>query len=468
MTSGGLVQQHRSSFSFLARGIDALVIGLSLVLSAEAYGIELDDSYALTGVLAIVFFGFAAELAQLYQVFRGSHFAEETRDVFASWVVAVVATLAFAFLTKRSAVYSRVVFTAWFVVAPFAVTLWRAVARVALRRARAAGRNTKTVAVAGAGVLGTRIARYVHENPWLGMRIVGLYDDLKPPQSNPVEGVPMPILGTLDDLAARAVAGGIDIVYLALPFRAEERMREVLEKLRDSTVSAFVVPDVWAFDLLYSRVVTLGTIPTISVFDDPFQGVDGVLKRLEDIVLSTLILTVISVPMAVIGVAVRLSSPGPALFKQWCYGLDGRAIEVWKFRSMTVMEDGPTVPQARREDPRVTKLGAFLRRTSLDELPQFINVLQGHMSVVGPRPHAVAHNEQFRGQIRGYMLRHKVKPGITGWAQVNGWRGETDTLEKMEKRIEHDLWYIRNWSVFLDVRIVAMTILRGFVGRNTY
>jgi putative colanic acid biosynthesis UDP-glucose lipid carrier transferase len=245
-------------------------------------------------------------------------------------------------------------------------------------------------------------------------------------------------------------------------------LRNLLVGLSDSTASVYVVPDIFTLDLLGSRPVSLGEIHTISVFENPFYGVDGWLKRLEDIVLATLILIVIAIPMLVIAIAVKLTSPGAVIFRQRRYGLDGRDIEVWKFRSMSVSEDGPDVPQARRNDARVTRLGAFLRRTSLDELPQFINVLQGRMSVVGPRPHAVAHNEMYRTLIRGYMLRHKVKPGITGWAQVNGWRGETDTLDKMERRVEHDLWYIRNWSAFLDIRIVVLTIARGFVGRNVY
>jgi putative colanic acid biosynthesis UDP-glucose lipid carrier transferase len=219
---------------------------------------------------------------------------------------------------------------------------------------------------------------------------------------------------------------------------------------------------------MQSRWIALDGIPTVSVYETPFYGVDGSLKRIEDVVLSSLILLLIAIPMVLIAIGVKLSSPGPVLFKQTRYGLDGRRIAVWKFRSMSVTEDGAHVPQAQKNDPRVTKFGAFLRATSLDELPQFINVLRGEMSIVGPRPHAVAHNEAYRKQINGYMLRHKVKPGITGWAQINGWRGETDTLEKMEGRIEHDLWYIRSWSVLLDLKIILQTVFRGFAGRNVY
>jgi putative colanic acid biosynthesis UDP-glucose lipid carrier transferase len=196
--------------------------------------------------------------------------------------------------------------------------------------------------------------------------------------------------------------------------------------------------------------------------------VDGWLKRLEDIVVGSLILLVIAIPMLVIAICVKLTSRGPALFRQRRYGLNGEVIDVLKFRSMTVTEDGDEIKQATKDDPRVTKLGAFLRRTNLDELPQFFNVMGGSMSIVGPRPHAVAHNELYRRKVRGYMLRHKVKPGITGWAQINGWRGETDTLEKMEKRVEHDLDYIRNWSLLWDLQIILMTVFASGARRNAY
>jgi putative colanic acid biosynthesis UDP-glucose lipid carrier transferase len=199
-------------------------------------------------------------------------------------------------------------------------------------------------------------------------------------------------------------------------------------------------------------------IPVISVCDTPFKGTDGAIKRVSDIVLSTLILLLIFPVLLVIAVAVKLSSPGPIIFKQRRYGLDGQEILVYKFRSMTVTEDGNSIKQAQKNDMRITPLGAFLRRTSLDELPQFINVLQGRMSIVGPRPHAVAHNELYRTLIKGYMVRHKVKPGITGWAQVNGYRGETDTVEKMQRRIDFDLAYLRKWSLRLDIHIILKTI----------
>jgi putative colanic acid biosynthesis UDP-glucose lipid carrier transferase len=228
------------------------------------------------------------------------------------------------------------------------------------------------------------------------------------------------------------------------------------------------VPDFHAYDLLHAQWGNLGEIPVVSIFDTPLNGLGGWAKRLEDIVLASLILVLVSAPMLVIALLIKLDSKGPVLFCQPRYGLNGKPISVWKFRSMRVMQTGSDVPQAKANDPRVTRLGAILRRTSLDELPQFFNVLMGDMSVVGPRPHAVVHNELYRAKIHGYMLRHKVKPGITGWAQVNGWRGETDSDEKMERRIEHDLEYINNWGLLWDLKIVWLTVFKRSAHQNAY
>ena len=201
----------------------------------------------------------------------------------------------------------------------------------------------------------------------------------------------------------------------------------------------------------------MGDLPAVSVFENPLFGVDGMLKRAADLSIATVGLVAISIPMMLIALAVKLSSPGPVFFRQKRYGIDGREILVWKFRSMRTCDNGPVVKQATKNDPRITRVGGILRKTSLDELPQLFNVIGGSMSLVGPRPHASAHNEQYRGQIRGYMLRHKVKPGITGLAQVNGCRGETETLDKMERRVQWDHQYIRSWSIWLDLQILLQT-----------
>jgi putative colanic acid biosynthesis UDP-glucose lipid carrier transferase len=337
-----------------------------------------------------------------------------------------------------------------------------------LQEARRRGRNARRVAIVGLTEMAERVAMRIHEAPWLGMEIVGIYDDRAPERCHSIPADLGELVGGFDDLVREARAGDVDLVYVALPMRAEPRVNELLRKLADTTASVYLVPDFFVFDLLHGQWSSLDDIPVVSIFESPFYGVDGWIKRLEDVVLGTVCLGVAAIPMAIIAILIKLTSPGPVFFRQRRYGLNGEVIPVLKFRTMTVAEDGEQVRQATKNDQRITPLGAFLRRLSLDELPQLFHVVTGTMSLVGPRPHAVAHNEQFRTRIHGYMLRHKVKPGLTGWAQVNGWRGETDTLEKMEKRVEHDLEYIRRWGLMLDLKIIALTVFSPKVHRNAY
>jgi len=279
---------------------------------------------------------------------------------------------------------------------------------------------------------------------------------------------PDDVLGSLPDLAQYVKTHRVDLIYITLPMASQPRIYRLLEELRDTTASIYFTPDIFLFDLIQARMDAIGGIPVLAVCETPFYGLNGLIKRASDIVLASAILVLILPVMLAIAIGIKSTSQGPVLFRQRRYGLDGKEIVIYKFRTMTVLEDGNVIQQATRDDQRVTRLGAFLRRYSLDELPQFINVVQGRMSVVGPRPHAVAHNEMYRKLIRGYMIRHKVKPGITGWAQVNGLRGETDTLEKMRARIEHDLSYLRNWSLQLDLQIVLKTVFVVLKKQNAY
>ncbi|MBV8043657.1 undecaprenyl-phosphate glucose phosphotransferase [Pluralibacter sp.] len=274
--------------------------------------------------------------------------------------------------------------------------------------------------------------------------------------------------GTRSDLLALAKAGEIDEIYIALPMVARQRIKQFLNEFSDTTVDVFLVPDLFSYSPHISQLRMFGNLQTISIFTSPFDGEGAIIKYIEDMILG-FFFALVSLPvMLFVAIGIKLTSPGPVLFKQTRYGLNGKQIEVWKFRTMRVMENSTVVTQATRNDPRITRFGAFLRKTSLDELPQFFNVLQGRMSIVGPRPHAVAHNEQYRVLVENYMIRHKVKPGITGLAQISGFRGETDTLDKMEKRVQHDLDYIQSWSLFLDLKIIILTFLRGFVGKNVF
>jgi len=323
----------------------------------------------------------------------------------------------------------------------------------------------KVAVIAGANELGRKLAERLRD-PILGVRFAGYFDDRAEGRLQSLPAAQN--LGGLARLADYARAHRVGVIYIALPMASQPRILRLLEDLRDTTASIYFVPDIFVSDLIQARVDSIGGLPVVAVCESPFFGFNGVVKRLSDFILAALILLLVSPLMLAIAIGVKLSSHGPVLFRQRRYGLDGRKIVVYKFRTMTVAEDGDVVRQATRNDSRITRFGAFLRRTSLDELPQFINVLQGRMSVVGPRPHAVAHNEIYRKLIRGYMIRHKVRPGITGLAQVNGFRGETETVEKMKARIEHDLAYLRNWSLLLDLQVILKTVVVVLGRQNAY
>lgn len=394
----------------------------------------------------------------------------EALRISGAWFGVTISLVLLAFFSKTSEDYSRRVVAGWFVLAPLAIIFLHMTRRAVLGYIRSQGGNSRSVAIVGMNEMGQRLVSSISEMSWLGYNVVGFYDDrvAKGEDGRLVFGENTAVCGGFNELIADSKAGKVDIIYITLPLRAEQRIKTLLGNLADSTVTVNIVPDFFVFDLLHSRWSTLQGLPVISVFDTPFTLVDGLTKRVEDVVLGSMIALVIAIPMVFIAIAVKLTSPGPVLFKQKRYGVHGEAIEVWKFRSMSVMEDGADVLQATKNDPRVTPLGAFLRKTSLDELPQFIHVLTGRMSIVGPRPHAVAHNEFYRQKIQGYMLRHKVKPGITGLAQINGMRGETETIEKMADRIRFDLDYIRHWSLGLDIKIIFKTIFKEFIFSKAY
>nr|CBX29358.1 Probable CPS biosynthesis glycosyltransferase [uncultured Desulfobacterium sp.] len=320
--------------------------------------------------------------------------------------------------------------------------------------------------VVGAGNLGIKITGTLKENSWLGIDIKGFFDDDPGKNDTTINGIR--VIGKLHDIVPYVKNNKIDMVYIALPSINELSIRNVISELCETTAAVFMVPDVFNITLLKLSLEEIAGLPVINLNETPCCGINDIIKLLEDRILALIILVIILPFMLIIALIVKLTSPGPVIFKQSRYGINGNKIKVLKFRTMTVCEDGTNLRQAGRNDSRVTPFGSFLRRTSLDELPQFFNVLLGNMSIVGPRPHAVAHNELYGKLIKFYMLRHKMKPGITGWAQINGLRGETDTLEKMEKRVEYDLYYINNWSILLDLKIMLITIFKGFTGKNAY
>ncbi len=423
---------------------------------------------AVAVLLGIVLFSFFANAMSLYRGFRGVPLLVEVGRVWGAWALTAAVLLILSFAFKETAGFSRVVVTVWMVGAPTCISIVRGCARLVLASMRARGRNQRYVAIVGVTEIGIHLARRIHSTPQLGMRLVGFYDDRTPERLPDLPGDAGRLVGTFDEAVQQAKRGEIECVYVALPMRAESRVTELLQGLADTTASVYYVPDFYVFDLLHGRWTLLADVPLISIFETPFYGVDGVVKRIEDIVLGILAVLVASPVMLIAAIAIKLTSKGPVFFKQRRYGLNGEVIEVLKFRSMRTQDDGPVVKQATKNDDRITPVGRFIRRTSVDELPQLFHVVTGSMSLVGPRPHAVAHNEEYRTRVKRYMLRHKVKPGLTGWAQVNGWRGETDTLEKMEKRIEHDLEYIRRWGLLFDLWIIFLTVFGRKVRQNAY
>ena len=468
MAKPGLLKEHAPGLAIVHRLVDAVVVYGCGYLPAVLYNPVWLDEYTLAFVTAVACYHLVAEFNGLYRTWGGARIGVEIRQALVNWGIVVAILLLLAFGTQKSEAYSRVASTIWFVTTPVALALWRVAYHKVLGRVLAEGRAAHSVAVAGCTQIAERLLASISADPALGMTVHGVYDDRSASRRHPLPEQLGKVIGTLDDLVEDARQGTIDHVFVTLPMRAEARAANIIRRLADTTATVLYVPDFDVFDLLHARWTFLGDVPVISVFDTPFQGLGGWVKRAEDLLLSIVGLVLLAVPMVAIAIAVKVSSPGPVLFRQRRYGLSGRQIYVWKYRTMTVCEDDAQVTQAKRGDQRVTRLGAWLRRTSLDELPQLFNVMEGTMSLVGPRPHAVAHNELYRSQIHGYMLRHKVKPGITGWAQVNGWRGETDTLQKMEKRIEHDLYYIHHWGIGLDLKILFLTVFGRRVRQNAY
>ncbi|WP_193162909.1 undecaprenyl-phosphate glucose phosphotransferase [Microbulbifer hainanensis] len=466
----GWIRMGRSGLALVYRLLDSLLISLLLLACLLAFDHNITKDWLIIGLIGVSGFAFLAESVDLYRSWRADGFLKMLGATSFAWVAVCSVLLLVGYFAKLGADYSRLVIGCWFVTVLFVLCVWRFALRQLLFYLRARDWNTRSTVIVGATSSGGRLARDIISNPEIGIRIRGFYRAYGASEDRQgfEKETGLRCLGNTEAAINDARSGKLDLVYIALPMRDEDCIAEILTGLADSTVTVHVLPDFFVANMLHARLYQVGESNLLSVYDTPIEGLNSWLKRLEDLILSTVILLLLTPLMLFIAVGIRLSSPGPIIFRQRRYGLDGRQIEVWKFRSMTCQDNGNVVVQARRNDPRITPFGAFLRRTSLDELPQFLNVLQGSMSIVGPRPHAVAHNEQYRSLVSGYMLRHKVKPGITGWAQVNGWRGETDTLDKMNQRVKHDLHYIRNWSIFLDIRIVLLTIIKGFTGKNAY
>jgi putative colanic acid biosynthesis UDP-glucose lipid carrier transferase len=387
-------------------------------------------------------------------------------DISVNWVALLVILILCGYATRSLMLFDARVMAWWALATP--ALQWMATfgGRKLLRHVAGQPENRRTAVVVGAGALGVKVANAFRARGDIGMHFLGYFDDRA---AERVDAKAAGLrLGDLRQLAPYVRENGVQEIYVTLPLGSQPRIVQLLELVQGTTASVFFVPDVFGISIIQGRLRDMNGVPVVGLCETPFTGTNMLVKRVSDLVLASLILLLIAPLLLAIALGVKLTSPGPAIFRQRRNGLDGEEITVYKFRSMHTMDDGSVVRQATKDDPRITRLGAFLRRTSLDELPQFLNVLQGSMSIVGPRPHAVAHNEQYRQLVKAYMVRHKVKPGITGWAQIHGHRGETDTVEKMQARVEYDLEYLRNWSLALDLKIIARTAKVAFLDRHAY
>jgi len=451
--------------SFFQRVLDPLIIMGMLYATSMVYG-EPFTGYSL--VLMILAFFISSAVYQHvdpYRTWRSGRIVAYARDIFMGWFATALILVFLGNVSGLAYHYDEAVVFSWFLATPFALLMSHLAARhVGTDPAKES--EVRSIVIVGANEVGTKFAHTAELMPNLFLSVRGFFDDRVGDRIK--KDLVHPILGKMGEVASFVRDNHIKMIFISQPISAQPRIRKLLDELQDTTASVYFLPDIYVFDLMQARFDSVGGMPVVAICETPFVGFDGIVKRASDVILGSVILLMLAPLMLAIGLAVWISSPGPVIFRQRRYGLYGEEIIVYKFRSMRVTEDGPVVRQATTRDPRITKIGAFLRRTSLDELPQFINVLQGTMSIVGPRPHAVAHNEQYRKLIKGYMLRHKVKPGITGWAQVNGLRGETETLEKMEARIRFDLDYLRHWSLWLDLWIILRTVKVVLNRQNAY
>ena len=387
-------------------------------------------------------------------------------DVILRWMMMLLVLLAVGYVTKTFTVYPRRILLTWAAATPVALIAVTLAMQEVKQRFLINALETRNAIIVGYNTTSFELARRLQSNPGMRVELAGFFDDRSKDRLG--MDAETKLVGSLTDMSQYVKENRTDVIFIALPIRHVKRVMDLLDDLRDTTASIYYVPDIFVSNLIQARPSEIHGIPVVAMLETPFFGYRGVVKRVTDVGFSALILLLLLPLLALIALAIGLSSRGPIIFTQRRYGLDGKEIGVYKFRTMRVTEDGAQIRQASKTDSRITPVGRVLRRLSLDELPQLINVLQGRMSLVGPRPHAVAHNEEYRKLIKGYMVRHKVLPGITGLAQINGWRGETLNLEDMEARVNYDLDYLRHWSPLLDIKILLLTIVRVFRDDKAY
>jgi putative colanic acid biosynthesis UDP-glucose lipid carrier transferase len=455
------------AFLTLLRTLAPAIVSIGMLAGiARAYDIDFGSHFMMLAVLVAILSPVIMKQPQMNTLQLAASNLSQTASLMARWLIMLAVLLAIGYVTKFSEEFSRRIVLTWAVLTPVPLVLVLLALDKAVQRLMYSRSNVRTAVFAGYSEASVALAARLRNNPGICIAVDGFFDDRSPERLG--IGADTRMLGRLSELADYVNVHKTEVIFVALPMRHVQRVLDLLDDLRDTTASIYYVPDVFVFDLIQSRTGEILGMPVVAMCETPFSGYRGVVKRLTDLSLSLIAMLLLSPLFFAVCIAVKLSSPGPVIFKQRRYGLDGKEILVYKFRTMNVTEDGPVIRQATRDDPRITPIGSILRRYSIDELPQLMNVVQGSMSLVGPRPHAVTHNEEYRKLIKGYMLRHKVRPGITGLAQVNGCRGETTRLEDMRARIEYDLDYLRHWSPGLDIKILFKTVMAVLNDRKAY
>jgi len=444
----------------------AVLVVLVLLMVTSAQGVAFDQYHRALAVLSGTLSLLILQVRRNGRPLMMTHPVRIGLQLLLRWLAIVLMLLAAGYLTQFNTSFARNVMVTWIVLVPMTVIPVALLLHMERRRITMSRENVRSAVILGYAPHSRKLADQLKAHPEMCTRMLGFFDDRGPERLGAMNDYAL--LGGLADLPDYVRTHNVDVIFIAMPIRHLDRVMNLLDDLHDSTASIYYVPDVFVFDLIQSRSGDILGTPVVSLCETPFYGFRGVLKRCTDITFTLAGMIAVLPVMLLLALLIRVTSRGPVIFKQRRYGLDGHEIVVYKFRSMYVAEDGDEIWQATRDDPRITPIGKILRSYSLDELPQFINVLQGRMSLVGPRPHAVAHNEQYRRLIKGYMMRHKVLPGITGLAQVNGCRGETRTLQEMEARVSYDLEYLRNWSPLLDLKILLLTVVRVFHDSKAY
>jgi len=448
--------------------INPLMVSSTLLFIVWFYLGTIENHYFLLAILAFLLSNEIIDDVDLRST-ENLFWQKHTFNVVLQWVFVITILWVVGFFTQSLTYFSQQILGYWFFITPITLIIVEALLRSIKFNWTFKKDSRPKVIIVGINISSIKLYMEYTNKPWLGIECLGFFEDRPMNRvTSKDQQADLLLLGNINEAHSFIKTNNIDKIYIALPMSAQPRILELLEELQDTTASIYFIPDIYLFDLIQPNMAITMGVPLVAICESPFDGSNGISKRIADILLSSLILTLILPFMLLIALVVKLSSPGPVIFKQLRYGLDGKEIWIYKFRSMTVSQDSGLVVQAVKDDPRITKIGSLLRKTSMDEFPQFFNVLLGNMSIVGPRPHAVSHNEMYRQLIKSYMVRHKVKPGITGWAQVNGFRGETDTLGKMQERVKFDLDYLRNWSLFLDLFIIFKTISVVVRDKNAY